>query len=106
MGDRIAQYFDTSTFYQSPNYTFGNLGRTSPVLRGPSFHGMDASMFKDFRFAERVTTQFRMEAFNFANHPVWGGPNTTLNATGANGFGTITSKSGSRTVQLALRVSF
>jgi hypothetical protein len=106
VGDRINQYFDTSVFYQSPNYTFGNLSRTLPSLRGPSFHGMDASMFKDFRIAEKVTTQFRLEAFNWVNHPVWSGPNTTVNSTGAAGFGTITSKGGNRTMQLTLKVSF
>jgi hypothetical protein len=106
VGDRITQYFDTSAFYQAPNYTFGSLGRTSPNLRGPSYHGMDASMFKDFRFREKVTVQFRADMFNFANHPVWSGPNTTVTSTGVNGFGTITSKSGSRTVQMNLRVSF
>lgn len=106
VGDRIAMYFNTADFSQSPNFTFGNTSRTSPDLRGPSFHGMDASLFKNFRIHERGNVQFRAEGFNFANHPVWGGPNTTVNAVGAAGFGTITSKSGNRTVQLVMRVSF
>jgi hypothetical protein len=106
VGDRINMYFNTADFSQAPNYTFGNTSRTSPDLRGPSFHGMDASMFKNFRIHERGNVQFRVEAFDFANHPVWGGPNTTVNSVGAAGFGTITSKSGNRTLQLVLRVSF
>ncbi len=106
VGDRINMYFTTADFSQAPNYTFGSTSRTSPDLRGPSFHGMDASMFKNFRIHETGNVQFRAEAFDWANHPVWGGPNTTVNAVGANGFGTITSKSGNRTVQLVLRLSF
>ena len=50
--------------------------------------------------------QYRLEGFDFANHPVWGGPNTTVNAVGAGGFGTITSKSGNRTLQMVLRLMF
>jgi hypothetical protein len=106
VGDRINQYFNTSVFSQAPNFTFGNTSRTSPDLRGPSFHGMDASIFKNFRIHERGTVQYRLEGFNFANHPVWGGPNTTVNAVGAGGFGTITSKSGNRTLQMVLRLMF
>ena len=106
VGDRINNYFNTADFSQAPNFTFGNTSRTSPDLRGPSFHGMDASIFKNFRFHERGTVQYRLEGFNFANHPVWGGPNTTVNAVGAGGFGTITSKSGNRTLQMVLRVMF
>ena len=106
VGDRITKYFDTTAFYQSPNYTFGNLSRTMPDLRGPSYHGMDASMFKEFYIKEKATVRFGADMFNFANHPVWSGPNTTVNSVGVNGFGTIVSKSGNRTVQMNLKVSF
>jgi len=67
-------------------------------------------MFKNFRVREKASFEFRAETFNFFNHPIWSGPNTTVNSTGAAGFGTITSKgaygSGNRTVQLALRLKF
>jgi hypothetical protein len=110
VGDRIAQYFNTSVFSQTPNYTWGTVGRFLPDVRNPSAHLFDASMFKNFRVREKTTVEFRAESFNFFNHPIWNGPNTTVNSTGAAGFGTITSKgaygSGNRTVQLALRLKF
>jgi predicted small secreted protein len=106
VGDRITQYFNTSVFSQTPNYAWGTVGRFLPDVRNPSGHYFDASMFKNFRVREKTTFEFRAESFNFFNHPIWGNPNTTVTSTGASGFGTITSKSGNRTVQLALRLKF
>ena len=106
VGNRINGYFNTADFSQAPNYTFGTTSRTSPDLRGPSQHTLDTSFFKTFRFAEKAGVRLEADMFNFANHPIWGGPNTTVTSTGAAGFGTITSKSGNRTLQLAMRISF
>jgi Carboxypeptidase regulatory-like domain/TonB dependent receptor len=106
VGDRITQYFTTADFSQAPSYTFGTTSRTSPDLRGPSQHSFDTSIFKTFRFHETAGVRLEADMFNVANHPIWGGPNTTVNAVGANGFGTITSKSGNRTMQMVLRISF
>jgi hypothetical protein len=100
----IIQYFDPTVFSQAGNYTFGNTSRTSPNLRAPGLHNLDFSMFKSFRFREKVTTQFRAEAYNLTNSPTWGTPN--VNVTQVGQFGTITSASGQRTLQLALRLNY
>jgi outer membrane receptor protein involved in Fe transport len=52
--------------------TFGTLGRN--VFRASGFYNWDASIFKDFKFAERVTAQFRAEFFNVLNHPLFANP--------------------------------
>ena len=104
IADRLTAYFDPTVFSQAPIYTFGNTGRTSPNLRAPGVHGIDFSLFKDFRPVERLTLQFRAEAFNFTNSPTWNSPGTTVNTPGA--FGVITAASGQRQVQLALKLSF
>ncbi len=106
VGDRINAYFNAADFSQSPNYTFGTTSRTSPDLRGPSSHTWDSSFFKTFRFHERAQVRFQADMFDWLNHPIWGGPNTTVTSVGAAGFGTITSKSGNRTIQLVMRISF
>ena len=51
-----------------------------------------------------MTTQFRAEAYNFTNSPTWATPNTTVTSVGP--FGTITSASGQRQLQLALKLLF
>jgi len=52
-----------------------------------------------------MNLQFRAEAFNAFNHPVWNGPGTTVNTPGS--FGVITTKGGQRRqFQLALRLQF
>jgi Carboxypeptidase regulatory-like domain/TonB dependent receptor len=42
--------------------------------RGPGFHRLDFSAFKDFRLTERFTLQFRSEFFNIFNHPNFNAP--------------------------------
>ncbi len=102
--DRINQYFNTSVFSQAPIFTFGSTSRTSPNLRAPSLHGFDGSLFKNFLLREGVDIQFRAEAFNASNTPLWNSPGTTVNA--ASGFGQITSASAQRVLQLALKLRF
>ena len=104
IADRLNAYFDPTVFSQAGNFTFGNTSRTSPNLRAPGTHNLDFSMFKAFRFRERLTTQFRAEAYNFTNSPTWASPNTTVTSVGT--FGTINSASGQRTLQLALKLNF
>ncbi len=103
--DRLTSYFDQSVFSQAGNFTFGNTSRTSPDLRGPGTRAFDGSLFKRFFFRETSNVEFRAEAFNLFNHPIWNSPGTTV--TDPANFGVITSKGGQRRqVQLALRIQF
>ena len=84
--------------------TFGTAGRNS--LIGPSLKTWDASTHKDFNMPwnESHKVEFRWEAFNAANHPVWGTPNT--NPTSAS-FGSITgTRVSMRQMQVALKYVF
>ena len=101
---RLNAYFDPSVFSQAGNFTFGNTSRFSPDLRGPSTFNMDFSVFKNFKLKEKLTWQFRMEAFNGFNHPTWGNPGLTVNSPAT--FGVITGANGNRTIQAALKVNY
>jgi hypothetical protein len=102
---RLTSYFDQSVFSQAGNFTFGNTSRTSPDLRHIGTRDFDASLFKRFYFRERANVEFRAEAFNAFNHPVWNAPGTTVNTPGQ--FGVIQTKGGQRRqFQLALKLQF
>jgi len=52
--------------------TFGTMGRN--IFRDTGFHNVDLSISKAFKFGERVKAQFRVETFNFLNHPNFANP--------------------------------
>ncbi|MFI5057307.1 MAG: TonB-dependent receptor domain-containing protein [Candidatus Acidiferrales bacterium] len=57
-----------------PNATgsFGTMGRN--IFRDTGFRNVDLSITKGFKFGERVKAQFRAEAFNVLNHPIFANP--------------------------------
>jgi hypothetical protein len=98
------QYFNPAAFAVPPTVpsitgapiqTFGNAGRS--VLRAPGSKNLDASLFKEFRFTERMRLQFRAEAFNLTNTPTFTLPNSrsAVLTVGNAAFGKL---SGSQTV--------
>lgn len=112
---------DPSAFALPALYTYGNLHRNDQ--HGPGFINTNLSLFKNFPIYEKVTVQFRVEAFNVFNHANPGNPNSTLPASfdpsasnygisGSN-FGTITTVQnssqnggGQRLLQLAGKINF
>ena len=113
------QYYSIESF-RDPNFQrpanvfrFGTMGRNA--VRGPGFQKVDLAMFKDFALTEKVTLQFKAEAFNFTNTPRFGNPaanvsSMAVNAAGvvtnANNFMAITSASDERKFRFGLRLSF
>ena len=63
----LSQWFNTSAFQPQPLGTIGNEVRNA--LFGPRFRHVDLSLFKDFPVTERLTVQFRAEAFDISNTP-------------------------------------
>jgi len=57
-----------------PNATgsFGTMGRN--IFRDTGFRNVDLSITKGFKFGEQVRAQFRAEAFNVLNHPIFANP--------------------------------
>jgi hypothetical protein len=89
----------------------GNVGYNS--MRGPAGFYSDLSLVKAIPITERVKAQFRMDAFNVFNHPVYAfsgnnGANPCVDCQGGNN-GKITDIEGGTTmreVQFALRLTF
>ncbi len=99
-----SRWYNPAAFVLQPEGTFGNVGRNTAI--GPGIFALDFSAHKEFQmpYSERHALQFRFEAFNVLNHPVWGGPNTN---TQSGGFGTITGTAiAMRELQMALKYIF
>jgi hypothetical protein len=105
----VQEWFDTSVFSAPAPGTWGNTPHNG--VRGPGRDNWNISLFKNFLLSsDRGTNlQFRAEFFNIWNHPQWVGD--TLNGGisidfNASNFGAVTSAYDSRTIQLALKLSF
>ncbi|HEX3103493.1 MAG TPA: TonB-dependent receptor [Terriglobales bacterium] len=91
--------------------TIGNFGRN--VFHGPKGFYSDLSVSKRFLVTERLSVQFRADAFNVFNHPVYAfsannGAQTCIDCQGGNN-GQITGLEGGTTMrelQFALRFDF
>ncbi len=80
---------------------FGNAGRN--VVRGPGFHALDLSLMKNFKLEGSKLIQFRVECFNFPNHPNFFLPENDI---GSTNFGRILQAGPPRLLQFALKFLF
>jgi hypothetical protein len=73
------------------------------TIQGPGFNTLDLGVYRNFRIAERLIFQFRVEAFNAANH-------TNVNSIGTSAtsgsFGLVTGYRDARIMQFAGRFTF
>jgi hypothetical protein len=98
-----ARWFNTAAFSAPPAYTLGDVSRTEPGLRNPSWRYLDATMAKTFFLTERFHLQFRAEAYNLTNTSNFRNPNTQV---GVPQFGQILAANPARRIQFGLRLSF
>jgi Carboxypeptidase regulatory-like domain/TonB dependent receptor len=114
------QWFDPSNVSNPAPYTFGTCGIGN--VRGPAYANVDIGLHKSFAISESKRLEFRWEALNAFNHPVWtfyGGPaggsfdppaagtggNTGVPSSNPN-FGTISGSQGARELQFGLKFYF
>jgi hypothetical protein len=82
------------------------------ILRSPGQSYFNASLQKKFPIYESSNLNFRVDAFDFPNHPNWNSPDSTYVDQAAYGdtssptFGKVTQKNNQRSLQLSLRYSF
>ena len=95
-------WLNPAAFQNPAANTFGNAPRAMNV-RTPARLSESMGVLRDFKFGERRSVQFRMEAANPLNRVVFGGPVANFNSAS---FGTIGSAGAGRQVQFALKVAF
>jgi hypothetical protein len=96
-----AIWFNKDAFRQPAAGTFGKQPRN--ILRNPGFFTWDMGLRKNFPVTESQRLQLRLEVFNILNHPNWGSANADPTS---GSFGRVTSKSGERNIQIALKYIF
>jgi hypothetical protein len=103
-----AQWINKAALVRATPGTFGNAGRN--ILTAPGFEDIDFAVSKNTAIKERVSLQFRAEAFNLFNHPNFGQPSNNVTATN---FGQILATrtargdlGSSRQLQLGMKLIF
>jgi hypothetical protein len=94
--------------------TYGNMNFNE--LRGAAFTQWNASVTKDWKIRERLTTEFRFEAFNILNRTQFGNVGGNLGSPASFGLSQttpdvangapVTASGGPRAVQLGLKILF
>src|SRR5215472_4481832 len=95
-------FYDPSVFLPVTDVRYGTVGLNS--LLGPGSVNFDFSLFRTFRFTERVELQFRADAANLFNTPHFNNPSGDITSLD---FLTITqAKNDERQFRFGLRLSF
>ena len=109
------QQFLNPNCFAAPTTVGRPVSATLPAIYGPAFFNSDLGLFKNFAIAEKKKLQFRANAYNFLNHPLWSFPNNQNLNLGFNGttgamntplFGTAGVKQGRRLVQFMVTFQF
>jgi hypothetical protein len=94
-------WFDPAAFQRQAPNTFGNAGVGTIV--DPGIANIDFALQKRFRITESKQVEFRAEAFNLFNTPLFQGVSRTL---GSATFGKVTSSQYERELQMGLKLYF
>jgi len=100
-----AEWFNTACFATPAAFTYGNAGRD--IVIGPGLDDFDVTFQNEFPVRENLKLQFRLDIFDFFNHPNFNAPvgaGRTFSASSS--FGSITSANDPRDMQFSLRLVF
>jgi len=99
--ERLQRWFNTSVFSQPEPFRFGTAGTRIADLRADGNRNFDMSLFKEFRPAEKLQIQFRLEALNAFNTPQFSAPNSSVTSSA---FGQVTGQANApRQLQFGLK---
>jgi hypothetical protein len=107
----LNSWWNPAAFQAPTPWTYGNCA--SGIITGPRYVDLDTSIQKDFPiWREDKKLEFRLDSYDFLNHPNYGNPSTTVGpptspCTTNNITGTPPAQPyASRQIQLSLRFIF
>lgn len=102
--------FNPQSFSRTADYSFSNASFVFPNVRTPGDFSTDATLLKKFQLGDDAARylETRIEATNVFNHPTYGIPGQKVVDADPDSptFGGINGKSGSRVMQIGLRLFF
>jgi hypothetical protein len=97
-------WFDPNTMSAPPPGQFGSCGVSTE--RGPGLKQVDLSLSKTFSITERQKLQFRAEAINAFNSPIFVVQGYVVDIFGGSQEGVVNTSQGARNLQFGLKYSF
>jgi Carboxypeptidase regulatory-like domain/TonB dependent receptor-like, beta-barrel len=98
------QWFDLSTMAAPPSNRFGTCGVSTE--RGPGLKQVDIGLSKFFPITEGKNIEFRAEAINAFNTPIFSLSGYSVDIFGGAGEGVVNTSAGARNIQLSLKFNF
>jgi hypothetical protein len=112
-GLKAHQYINANCF-AVPTQVGQNGPTVLPAIYGPAYFNWDMGLFKTFAITEHKSVQFRVNGYNWLNHPLWSFNGNNLNLSfdkttlqqNNSTFGMTTNKQGHRIVEFAVKFFF
>jgi len=101
-------WFNPAAFSHPEDFTIGDVPRTHPTLRNPSWQNHDLAISKRLPLSSETSLELLVQSFNFLNTANWNEPDAeigTVEAPNANA-GKIIGSEGGRVLQLGVRYNF
>ena len=102
------QWFNPLAFVDPADFTLGDVPRTHPTLRNPSYRNHDISLTKRLALSQEQSLEVLVQGFNFLNQGNWNDPDNEIGPADARNknAGKIIGSRGGRVLQLGLRYNF
>ncbi len=101
-------WFNAHAFVDPADFSLGNVPRTHPTLRNPSYRNHDIAITKRVVLPREQTVELLVQGFNFINQGNWNDPDAEIGPAHARNVnaGRIIGSRGGRVLQLGLRYHF
>ena len=101
-------WFNVAAFAHPDDFTLGDVPRTHPTLRNPSWQNHDLAVTKRVPLPSEQTLELLFQSFNFLNTANWNDPDATIGTAAApnRNAGRIIGSRGGRVLQLGARYNF